>query len=69
MVFYYAGRSPDGKRVRGSIEADSRDAAAMHLRSRAVFVTTLETVATVRGAWTSLRVAMRREPGARAIFF
>ncbi|MGA8533591.1 MAG: type II secretion system F family protein [Candidatus Tumulicola sp.] len=69
MVFYYAGRAPDGKLLRGSIEADSRDAAAGHLRSRAVFVTTLETVATVRGAWTSLRLAIRRNGNARAAFF
>jgi type IV pilus assembly protein PilC len=69
VVFYYAGRASDGSRLRGSIEAESRDAAASHLRSRAVFVTTLETVATVRGAWTSLRIALRGKSGARAAFF
>ncbi len=69
MVFYYAGRSADGTRVKGAIEAETRDAAAGHLRSRAVYVTTLETAATVRGAWTSFGIAMRRSPGARVAFF
>ena len=69
MVFYYCGRTRDGKAMRGSIEADTREAAAGHLRSRSIFVTTLETAATVRGAWTSLRVAFRRRPSARAAFF
>jgi type IV pilus assembly protein PilC len=69
VVFYYAGRTADGRLVRGSIEADAREAAAGHLRSRAVFVTTLEMAGSVRGAWTFLGIAVRRSPGARAAFF
>jgi type IV pilus assembly protein PilC len=68
MVFYYTGRASDGRRLQGSIEAVSRDAAAMHLRGRSVFITTLETLATVTGAWTFARLALRTT-GARAVFF
>jgi len=69
MVFYYTGWETGGKRVGGSIEAGSRDAAVRHLRSRAVFVTAVEPATTVRGAWASVSAAMRRSPAARAAFF
>jgi len=68
MMFYYTGRSSDGRRLRGSIEAVSRDAAAAHLRSRFVFVTGLETVASVGGTWTRMRLSICNK-GIRPIFF
>jgi type IV pilus assembly protein PilC len=67
--FYYTARAVDGRPVRGSIDADSRDLAVGHLRSRSLFITTLETATTVRGLWTSLGLAARRNTGARSTFF
>jgi type IV pilus assembly protein PilC len=68
MIYYYAGRAADGRRLQGSIEAASRDAAATHLRARDVFVTTLETAVSIGGAWTFLRLSAR-SAGARPVFF
>ncbi len=68
MVYYYAGRAADGRRLQGAIEAATREAAARHLRARDVFVTTLETAATLGGAWTFLRLSAR-SAGARPVFF
>jgi type IV pilus assembly protein PilC len=68
MIYYYAGRSADGRRLQGSIEAASREVAASHLRARNVFVTTLETAGTIGGAWTFLRLCAR-SGGARPVFF
>lgn len=69
MLFYYAGRVGDGKRVTGSIEASSRTAAAGHLRGRAVFLTSLEPGTTVRGAWTLLGISLRRDSVTHAALF
>lgn len=68
MIYYYAGRAADGRRLQGSIESPSRQAAASHLRARDVFVTTLETATTIGGAWTWLRLSAR-SGGARPAFF
>ncbi|MGB8519409.1 MAG: type II secretion system F family protein, partial [Candidatus Tumulicola sp.] len=68
MVYYYAARAADGRRLHGAIEAATREAAARHLRARDVFVTTLETAATLGGAWTFLRLSAR-SGGARPVFF
>jgi type IV pilus assembly protein PilC len=69
VLFYYAGRAFDGRRIRGSIEATSRNAAARHLRGRSVFVTSLETNATIRGAWNSLALTLRFSTASRSAFF
>ncbi|HEU5479574.1 MAG TPA: type II secretion system F family protein [Candidatus Tumulicola sp.] len=69
MLLYYAGRTIEGTRVRGSIEAATRETALGHLRSRAVFVTTLETAATVRGAWTRLGIMLGRDAVPPAAFY
>jgi type IV pilus assembly protein PilC len=53
----------------GSLEAGSRDAAIGHLRGRSVFVTSLESGATVRGAWASVGIALRGSSSARPAFF
>jgi type IV pilus assembly protein PilC len=69
MHFYYTARAADGRPLSGSIDADSRDLAVGHLRSRSLFITTLETTTTVRGLWTSFSLAARRNGGARGTFF
>jgi type IV pilus assembly protein PilC len=68
MMFYYAGRASDGRRIEGSIEATSRDAAAAHLRARNVFATTVEREGTVGSAWTFLRLSFGAG-SARVAFF
>lgn len=69
MMFYYAARGADGSSVRGSIEADSRDAAARHLKARSLFITTLETMTTARGAMAAFDLNLRRKTTARPVFF
>jgi type II secretory pathway component PulF len=69
VLLYYAGRTVEGTRVHGSLEAVSRDAALGHLRSRALFVTRLETSATVRGTWTRLGLMLGRDAAAAAAFY
>lgn len=50
VLFHYSARSGDGARLRGSVEAADAAAALRRLRSRALFVTSLEPSASVRGA-------------------
>lgn len=68
MLFYYAGRTRDGRRLEGSIDAATARAAALHLRARDVFVTTLEASASIAGIGAWLRVGLRGA-GARPVFF
>jgi type IV pilus assembly protein PilC len=69
VIFVYAARHSNGTAVKGSIDAPSRDAALAHLRSRALYVTLLETAATARGALTSLTLSLGRNQNARTAFF
>lgn len=68
MTFSYAGRTPDGRRVRGSIEASSRSAAALHLHGRSVCVTQLESVTSATGGLRTF-APLRRPSRARGTFF
>lgn len=49
-LYYYMGRNADGALVRGSIEAGTETAALASLRTRAIFVTSIESSVGVRGA-------------------
>src|SRR5689334_16937733 len=69
MVFYYQARHADGMLVRGSIGADTREAAMAHLRSRGLFVTLLETAKTARGALAGVAAALTRSSASRSAFF
>jgi type IV pilus assembly protein PilC len=68
-VFYYAGRSADGRLVRGTVEASSRDAAAGQLRARSLWLTSLESGDRPAGALTRLALRLRRPSPARATLF
>lgn len=48
-LYYYTARNSDGMFVRGSIEAATEGAALASLRTRALFVTSLESATTTRG--------------------
>lgn len=48
-LFYYTARNTDGAFVRGSIEAGTASAALANLRTRALFVTSLENASSARG--------------------
>jgi type IV pilus assembly protein PilC len=52
-IYHYTARAADGTFVSGSIEAESAQAALTHLRSRSLFITSLELAQTVRGAVAS----------------
>ncbi|HEV2262069.1 MAG TPA: type II secretion system F family protein [Candidatus Rubrimentiphilum sp.] len=53
MVFHYTARNPEGRRLRGSVEALTQSDALTILRTRAIVVTTLECSATLKGAIAS----------------
>src|SRR5690348_10217917 len=48
-LYYYTARDIDGAFVRGSIQAGTASAALASLRTRALFVTSLENAASARG--------------------
>jgi type IV pilus assembly protein PilC len=48
-LYYYTGRSAEGRFVRGSIEAGTETAALATLRTRALFVTSIERSSGVKG--------------------
>ncbi len=50
LLYYYTARNADGALVRGSVEASSENAALSSLRTRSLFVTSLEGEGTARGA-------------------
>lgn len=68
-VYAYTARSNDGRFVAGSMLADSSDQVLAHLRTRALFVTSLETQTTLRGAVTSACTAMPVSASARLGLF
>ena len=69
MHFYYTARALDGRCIKGSIDAESKEVAVAHLRSRSLFITALDTVSTARGLWASFGLAIRRSAAARTTFF
>lgn len=68
-VFYYAGRSAEGRLVRGTVEAPSRDAAAAQLRARSLCLTSLESGDRPVGALARIALRLRRPSPARATLF
>jgi len=68
-VYYYTARTGDGAALSGSLDAPTRDDAVGHLRARALFVTSVETVETTRGLLSSLRLSLARGVPKRAAFF
>jgi type II secretory pathway component PulF len=69
MTYYYVAWGADDRRVRGAIEADSREAALGHLRARALSVTALEAGGSGLGVVTWLHRALRYGEACRSTFF
>ena len=69
MLYCYAARSQDGRRVRGSIEASSSGAAVASLRVRALTVVEMETSTSPRGLWHSFVMALQRDSAAKTSFY
>jgi type IV pilus assembly protein PilC len=68
-VYYYTARSGDGASLSGSLDAPNRDEAVGHLRSRSLFVTSVETGETTRGMLSQLSLYAGRGGRKRAVFF
>ena len=68
-LFAYTARSDEGRFVAGSLEAESRDAALAHLRTRALFVTSLSRSQSPSGVVGSLFAAWPVSAAARTAFF
>lgn len=68
-LFHYTARSREGTFVSGSLEAPDAAAALSALRSRALFVTSLEAAATLRGALTFAFAGRRCSRDALVAFF
>lgn len=54
-TYYYVARTTEGRRVAGSMLADRADAVVAHLRSRALFVTTVVAGRSIEGRFERLR--------------
>ena len=68
-LFAYTARSGDGTFVAGALQADSLDQALSHLRTRSLFVTSLEPRASIRGAAAGAFTVLPVSPSARLAFF
>jgi type IV pilus assembly protein PilC len=68
-VYYYTARTGDGAALSGSLDATTRDEALGHLRSRSLFVTSVETGETTRGLLAQFALLTRRGDRRRAAFF
>jgi type IV pilus assembly protein PilC len=68
-VYYYTARTGDGAALSGSLDASTRDEAVGHLRSRSLFVTSVETGETTRGLFSYLSLSIARGPRRRGAFF
>jgi type IV pilus assembly protein PilC len=67
-LFYYRGRSPEGRRVSGSLSAADEGTALLHLQSRPLFVTSLQPAGAVP-LQSRLWGTARSKRDARVIFF
>jgi len=56
-TYHYRARTPEGRRVNGSMQAASPDVVVAHLRTRALFVTTVVEGATLPGRIEGMRYA------------
>ncbi|HUA09693.1 MAG TPA: type II secretion system F family protein [Candidatus Acidoferrales bacterium] len=68
-LFAYTGRLEGGRFVAGSLQAQNREEALAHLRTRALFVTSLSQSASASGAVASLIAAWPVSANARTAFF
>ncbi len=68
-VYYYTARTGDGAPLSGSLDATTRDEAVGHLRSRSLFVTSVETGETTRGMLSQMLLYAARGAHRRAAFF
>lgn len=68
-TFVYAARDPAGRRVRGCVAAPDRSLALAVMQARALIVTSLDEVATVRGSVGALLHVRPVSPGALTAFF
>ncbi len=68
-LFAYTARSSEGRFVAGSLSAESLEQALSHLRTRALFVTSLQPRTRVRGALTSIFTLRPVLPSARLALF
>jgi type II secretory pathway component PulF len=68
-LFHYTARSREGAFVNGSLEAVDAAAALSALRGRALFVTSLEAAATLRGALAVTLLGRRASRDALVAFF
>lgn len=69
MTFYYAGRTTDGRRVDGSVEAASPTAAVAHLHGRSIYVTALNARTSPGGALRPFLSVFKLPSRARGTFF
>ena len=68
-VYYYTARTGDGAALSGSLDATTRDEAVGHLRSRSLFVTSVETGETTRGMLAQMFLYAAHGAHRRAAFF
>lgn len=68
MTFNYTARSAQGKFVAGVLRADNREQALAHLRTRALFVTSIAAPDSVGGILSSLLTVMPIGSSARTTF-
>ncbi len=68
-LFAYTARSGEGRFVAGSLQAENREQALAHLRTRTLFVTSLSQPGTTSGVVGSLVTAWPVSDAARTAFF
>jgi type IV pilus assembly protein PilC len=68
-IYYYTARTGEGAALSGSLDAPSRDEAVGHLRSRSLFVTSVESGDTTRGMVAQIVMSASRSTYRRAAFF
>lgn len=69
IVYHYTARSDEGHFVAGALQAETYDQALAHLRTRALFVTSLESSDGARGALASAFALMPVDGASRVAFF
>ncbi|MEO9170791.1 MAG: type II secretion system F family protein [Candidatus Baltobacteraceae bacterium] len=69
QVYTYTARSAEGAFIAGALEADNLDHAVSHLRSRSLFVTSLNAADSPRGVITSTLALLPVTESAKVAFF
>jgi type IV pilus assembly protein PilC len=68
-LYYYTGRSSEGRFVSGSLQAETYEQALAHLRMRSLFVTSLEVTGSASAAAVLLFALLPLDRGAQVAFF